>query len=284
MDSRILFLVLFAAFLPFCWGSIFNKTESVQALYFASSSYCNISTTSYDCPHCKIPDYTEGFEVTFTKTISKENLFVFGGVLDSQKKIVISFRGTVFSSLKNWLVDLETYKTDYDWPGVPPVPGARVHKGFYKAYSLLKDSVLTHIDHLMTIHPDYELLLSGHSLGGAQTYLLATDLVARNVSFNIYTFGCPRIGNDEFSEYFSQLIPHYRVTYDSDPVPLLPPSHFGFHHSSTEYYVKKEHTAFLSITKCDGSGEDHSCIEGVHLVNPWDHTRYYNMRIGTDAC
>lgn len=60
--------------------------------------------------------------------------------------------------------------------------------------------------------PELEMLLAGHSLGGALATLAAYDLkgVARKlnleVEISVYTFGAPRVGNHAFAEDFDTII------------------------------------------------------------------------------
>ena len=64
------------------------------------------------------------------------------------------------------------------------------------------------------------LFITGHSLGGALA-LLATKLVAPDVTGACYTFGAPRVAN---YEYFRLLkTPVYRIVNSSDVVPRVPP-------------------------------------------------------------
>ena len=64
------------------------------------------------------------------------------------------------------------------------------------------------------------LFITGHSLGGALA-LLATRLIAPDVTGACYTFGAPRIGNYEFFRFIKT--PVYRVVNSADVVPRVPP-------------------------------------------------------------
>ena len=43
--------------------------------------------------------------------------------------------------------------------------------------------------------------MTGHSLGGALAVLCALDLQDIYGNINLYTFGCPRVGNAAFAQY-----------------------------------------------------------------------------------
>ena len=81
-------------------------------------------------------------------------------------------------------------------------------------------------------------MVTGHSLGGAMAILAAADI---KLTFHrvdeVYTFGQPRVGNAAFAKWFETQIPQtYRLVHNADIVPHVPPSNFGFQHSSTQYW------------------------------------------------
>ena len=80
----------------------------------------------------------------------------------------------------------------------------------------------------------------------------------------LYTFGAPRVGNDNFAAYYANIIPNlYRVTYKKDPVPNLPLQVMHYQHLPQEIYYKED---FDSYIVCDGSGEDPECQNGYQVV------------------
>ena len=70
--------------------------------------------------------------------------------------------------------------------------------------------------------PDgYSLYITGHSLGGALA-VIATKELDRDTLAACYTFGSPRVGNEEFGEEIRA--PIYRIVNAADGVPRVPPS------------------------------------------------------------
>lgn len=71
------------------------------------------------------------------------------------------------------------------------------------------------------------VVCTGHSLGGATSQIVA-KLIEHNYSVTpyVFTFGCPKVGNPDFSYSFAggQVI---RVEEVGDPVPALPPTMWG---------------------------------------------------------
>merc|ERR1711934_1057940 len=72
--------------------------------------------------------------------------------------------------------------------------------GFVKFYQAIRESVLDEVDKLMSQlqkagRPCTELLVSGHSLGGALANLGAVDLAAKypDTKVSLWTYGCMRV-------------------------------------------------------------------------------------------
>ena len=75
----------------------------------------------------------------------------------------------------------------------------------------------------MEKHKDNEgILITGHSLGGAIATIFAADLISIGYDNTIiYTFGAPRVGNSQFTDWFWKYHKgvHFRVTQKRDPIP-----------------------------------------------------------------
>lgn len=83
---------------------------------------------------------TGGFNVTATVYDQKTNTFGYVGYHKSTNQVVVSFRGTVASSLKDWIDDLESiFKTDTPFDGIS---GAYTAFGFMNCYKALKNGTL----------------------------------------------------------------------------------------------------------------------------------------------
>ena len=136
--------------------------------------------------------------------------------------LVLAFRGTE-KKISDWLTDLRC---------VPTVEGkTKVHTGFLDAFTKNVDADGKSVEEAVRdilARPEAKdeqgnplpLFVTGHSLGGALA-LLATRLIASDVTGACYTFGAPRIGNYEFFRFIKT--PVYRVVNSSDVVPRVPP-------------------------------------------------------------
>jgi hypothetical protein len=121
----------------------------------------------------------------------------------------------------------------------PICPTCAVSVGFWSSWLEAERNVLAAITAARTQYPDYRVVATGHSLGGALASLAAGVLRAQGVSVDLYTFGAPKIGLDGIATFLSNTNygATYRVTHKSDPVPKLPPALLGYRHTSPEYYV-----------------------------------------------
>lgn len=67
-----------------------------------------------------------------------------------------------------------------------------------------------------------EMLISGHSLGGAMAILVAEKLRKNGYEkIVVYTFGCPRVGDRDFTLNYETVV--HNVRNQGDVVPNLPP-------------------------------------------------------------
>jgi hypothetical protein len=185
-----------------------------------------------------------------------------GYLVDSPQWIVLVFRGT--QELDDVLTDLDVVRTTTAY--------GEVHAGFERAFrSVWNDNVaeLTiggeapgvglatmlrkRLSAVAGARP--ELLLTGHSLGGALATLAAVNLAydcagetvlsdAQLAScggsplaiHSVYTYGSPRVGDARFAALAGRLadpahVRHmFRFTHGVDAVPSTPAAAFGFSH------------------------------------------------------
>jgi len=87
---------------------------------------------------------------------------------DSKKQIIVAIRGTF--SLENVLADIIAFQTPEGQ--IPNCPTCRVHDGFYLAWRAVETTIETTIANQIHDYPEYQLLITGHSLGGAVAALL----------------------------------------------------------------------------------------------------------------
>jgi triacylglycerol lipase len=147
-------------------------------------------------------------EVALVDLPATENRYMLG-TLDGERRHEIYIRGT--ANIKNVLSDL-AYRPHRDQR-----LGINLHRGFQKmALSVYQDI-------LPRLHPQYDLVIFGHSLGAAEAVILAMllDQDHRRVR-QVYASGQPRVTDVEGEKKFDYL-PILRIINEDDPVPFLPP-------------------------------------------------------------
>ncbi|MBK8555441.1 MAG: lipase family protein [Lewinellaceae bacterium] len=146
-------------------------------------------------------------------------------IAGKETHLIICFRGT--SSGKDALSDVNFFKTDaFGGHG-------RVHRGFQQSLDGVWAPLQAAVD---ALGADKKIFLCGHSLGAALAQLAAHRfaLSAYKVA-NVYVFGSPRIGNQEFREAYNALLETKTFLHinHQDIVTQLPPELFGFRYLGT---------------------------------------------------
>ncbi|WP_218563860.1 lipase family protein [Marinospirillum perlucidum] len=144
------------------------------------------------------------------------------------RKIILAFRGTE-GKLADWATDARIFKRQ--WTQAQPL-GA-VHRGFYSALSSLWEALEEEVAHLRT--NNQSLWITGHSLGGALASLAAATFELQHPQQGVngvYTFGQPRIADQEFSQNYNKLLKErsFRCVNNNDVVTRVPPQIFGYSH------------------------------------------------------
>lgn len=154
-----------------------------------------------------------------------------GFVAGNDEMILVAFRGTEPSKLKDWMTDAKIKKT-------PGKGGGHVHRGFKAALELVSSDMAAAVrkfrDHAQPV------FVTGHSLGAALAGLaVAASKTERIEIAGLYTYGMPRIGNKTFAKKFRQThgSKAFRVVNNNDTVTRVPPRTFGYKHVGTVRYL-----------------------------------------------
>lgn len=161
--------------------------------------------------------------------------------------LVVSFRSTVsddgWELTLNVLTDLKAYpkKIGFIADSVANAKEYRkinVHAGFHNEYLRYRDHILEYVGH----HPNKDIYVTGHSLGGALAVLNTFDIaVHTRRQVTVFTFGQPRVGGIEFREAYEELVPDsYRVVVDGDPIPRTPGTLIDFEHVGKLLQINRE--------------------------------------------
>lgn len=166
------------------------------------------------------------FPNTTLVATSRDQVQFFLEVDHTKKQQIIVVRGTA---------NLSNAREDADYiQGLNSRLGIWVHRGFDADAQVVYEMVRRHLV------PEYEIILTGHSLGAAISTLLmmyfSLDGLPLGPSIN---FGQPKVTNKKGVQLFANL-PLARVVDENDLVPLVPPIdlideiHGGYEHVGTE--------------------------------------------------
>ena len=147
-----------------------------------------------------------------------------GFVTRRPEAVLIVFRGT--DERSDWKVNLDSIRERK-----PFLPG-QVHKGFCEALAApFEHNILPAVQQ----RGSRRVWITGHSLGGALAALCAARLIFEQsiAVTGLYTYGQPRVGDDDFADAFrSQMVGQYhRYTNDKDIVPHVPLLVMKFRHT-----------------------------------------------------
>jgi hypothetical protein len=100
----------------------------------------------------------------------------------------------------------------------------------------------------------------------------------------LYNYGCPRTGNQAFTDYVFSFFPDgtlFRVVHMKDPVPHLPMTEMGFNHAGNEAFYNDIHDIqAYEICKSEaGQPENPNCADIYYSYDPNDHQFYLGIDI-----
>lgn len=159
----------------------------------------------------------------------------------SQKAMyIVSFRGS--SNKKDWRLNFKYGKVPYDssvkiaagedLPNDIPL----VHRGFNEYVNIAlnaKDSSGTNISDLIINDKNADVIITGHSLGGAVAALYASRLLDKGLEperLRVITFGAPAVGNKIYADKYQDKIDLIRVVTNQDLIPTILKSVGGYTH------------------------------------------------------
>jgi len=150
----------------------------------------------------------------------------------SDHMIVVAFRGTEPSQIRDWPSDSNT-------PVIPgPAKKGLVHLGFSRALASVYPEIRDKVEEVRT--NDQTLWFTGHSLGGALAMLAGATMYLENpklLADGVYTFGQPRTCDRLFAAAHDTAFVsrHFRFVNNNDVVARVPPEP-AFHHGNAMMY------------------------------------------------
>ena len=155
---------------------------------------------------------------------------------------MVTFRGTEIQDPRDLATDLNVEPTSMS----SGLPGVLVHTGFLKTANLGIQALRVYLDRIKN-DPNAEVMLTGHSLGGAAATIAAAqlgDLGVPREKISVYAFGAPAVGNGAFQRRYADL-KVWRIDRPNDPVPkLLDNTITGFRHIGQEGILDSDQVTF----------------------------------------
>ncbi|KAJ7913227.1 alpha/beta-hydrolase [Mycena leptocephala] len=247
---------------------------------FASLAYCSSETIISGT--CGTPcDALSQARITFLQTGGdggKIPLYYIAHDKDEQS-LVVAHEGTDAQSILSLLNDAEFSLAALNVSRFPSSAGLNitVHSGFQETFERTADDLLAGVIAGLASTGVKKIIVTGHSLGGALaplTGLMIKDAVPPSVQVSVTGFGVPRGGNQEWADFIDAKLGFTYVTNQRDPVPLLPPLSFGFHHSSGEIHITD--STGKDFVACPGQ-DNEDCITGNNVLtsNIFNHLGPY---------
>ncbi len=135
-------------------------------------------------------------------------------VAECDTHAILAFRGT--KGIGDWIGNMNVIPTNEPSYGT-------VHKGFFDAFHDVSARLRA------TLPTGKPIWLTGHSLGGALASIASAEFIDQFEVHGIYTFGQPRLGDDEFEQTIKAAYGEefFRFVNDDDIVTRIPP---GYRH------------------------------------------------------
>lgn len=241
--------------------------------------------SSWSCYHCLLhPLTTRGTLISSIIHNNQTDTTVYLAINPTHSEIILSFKGT--RDLQQWIQDLKIWTVKQRIEGIE---GAEIHAGFNECFRSVADETYKELMKLKEKYPEYEVHVTGHSLGGALATLQAFELeYVHGIHVDqVFTFGCPRVGNAAFAAAYGKYVTGqtWRQTHDHDPVPHLPPTSFQYSHVDRAIEIWERDTVTIvgeyiasdfKVCSMD-ENEDPDCSASVVGYNPFDHISYWNI-------
>jgi len=193
----------------YCLAKKSQTQKQVEALIKEAIEFDeNDSVIKDNLPDAEVTiSFMQGFDELGTQAM----LVKFEKTEDFDGMLILVFRGTEPTSI-------EDIKTNISANLVPAINATgQIHKGFQDSYRIIEKELVEELDKYKD--EKLPLYITGHSLGGALA-ITATKFLGSDSTGATYTFGGPRVGDDEFFKDIKT--PVYRVVNQADAVPRLP--------------------------------------------------------------
>ncbi|KAJ6632650.1 Lipase [Pseudolycoriella hygida] len=262
-----------------------NKLPSVEQMnyymYYAAAAYYGYDLKKLSCKYCsKFKDDISDHKVIVNNIHNTLGLVT---VSEKRQEIVVAYRGSW--NIWNYVLSAISLNSGNGKSGI------KIHAGFRIAAESLYPDTVRALRRYLKKYPDFKIVLAGHSLGGAIAriiyYFLADSKTFPSSTFELYTYGEPRVGNINFADFMNcQQITTARVVARADIICHYPPTSIlgtnllindYFIHPQTEFWIDgKKNQHFCNNTFY----EDPACSMSMGpLYSLIDHVIYFDVNI-----
>jgi hypothetical protein len=253
------------------FNDIFSE-KFAPFMQYSVAAYCPSTTQNqaWTCgPRCNGATSGTIVDVSVHDRVLQGAGFI--GYQERNKRIIASFRGT--STPQSIIADLDLFKAkaDFEYRGLfKRIPTtAKLHRGFQNTYAKIRKKTQESLKRLAQRFPDYEIVFTGHSLGGSVASIAAVDFHESNPGngnrITIYTFGQPRTGNRAWADYLQSLPfvnKYHRVVRVDDPIPHVPLLSMGYVHAGIQHNIDDRNTTARCATS-GPAGESNNCMSNL---------------------
>ncbi|KAK6458310.1 triacylglycerol lipase [Scheffersomyces xylosifermentans] len=221
------------------------------------------------------------------------NIFNYNDTTEAKvpkKTIIVSLRGTrsIFDTYTDLKVDMVDYSNlRYKLPFCGK--NCRVHQGFFEYFLHTLGNVHRILEKELE-YENYELLITGHSMGGSVGLLLALHYLDLGYDkMTLVTMGQPLVGNKEFVHWVDNVMgssfepkhntfnrKYFRVIHKNDIVTTIPHSNLlnVYHQFDNQIYLNCSSSTTVPfpgrVVDC-GYGDNEYCImkdfDGLGLID-----------------
>ncbi|KAH7715473.1 class 3 lipase protein [Aphelenchoides avenae] len=228
------------------------------------------------------------FEVKqiYTASCGNSTCLAYTAISKKDKAIIVAFRGSCTLGQV-----LEEHDDLLNKSAIKLPQGGKVAHYFGTAFNhLWKAGLGKGFAGLLRGHGDYEIWITGHSLGAALASVAASAIATSHTHIRqhirLITFGEPRVGNVEFARSLESMVQEsYRITRSNDivvnfPSPPNVPGVLFYHHHQHEIYYPGNMTDDIPYVVCD-KAEDPRCAAGHNGggIDLDPHRHYFGINV-----
>ncbi|KXN67212.1 alpha/beta-hydrolase [Conidiobolus coronatus NRRL 28638] len=252
-----------------------------EMFLYSNAAYCDFSMIEeWNCKQCNSADNSLKMNKYEVKEIKDTYGNLFGYIGVNHERIVLAFRGT--QNFPNVLTDVnyifDKYKTRN---GIE----FGIHRGIRQAIEVLLPTTEKYLKEFKNKYPSALVYITGHSLGGSLANLMTMHLEDKKLirwgETHLYTFGQPRVGDQNYANYINSQseLTYRRVVVDQDIFTNTPNRLVGYAHSGHLHFTKNN----VYDNHCDNDMELPECYNFVNPATVSHHTNYLGYKM-TDNC